>query len=122
MRTGIRIAIIDDHPLFVRGLELLLPEVSDGRVRVTASTGDAASAVSLVRRSVPDLVMVDLLMPPPGGVRAITAIRRAVPRVRVIAMSGDDEPGPAVEALRAGAEGFLPKRVLGYLVTTAGPG
>jgi two-component system nitrate/nitrite response regulator NarL len=109
MQKDIRVIVVDDHPLFVRGLELLLPEVSDGRAEVVAATGDAASAASLVRRTVPDLVLVDLHMPPPGGVRAIAAIRRSSPRVRIVAMSGDEDPAPALEALRAGAEGFLPK-------------
>jgi two-component system nitrate/nitrite response regulator NarL len=109
MRKDIRVIVVDDHPLFVRGLELLLPEVSDGRAEVVGATGDAASAASLVRRTVPDLVLVDVHMPPPGGVRAIAAIRRSSPRVRIVAMSGDEDPAPALEALRAGAEGFLPK-------------
>jgi DNA-binding NarL/FixJ family response regulator len=105
----IRVTLIDDHPLFAQGLELLLPAVSDGRAAVVASTGDASAAAGLVLRTVPDLALVDLHMPPPGGVRAIAAIRRTSPRVRIVAMSGDDTPGPALEALRAGAEGFLPK-------------
>ncbi|MEU4421049.1 response regulator transcription factor [Actinoplanes sp. NPDC024001] len=109
MHTGIRVAIIDDHDLFVRGLELLLPEVSDGRATVVAATGDAAYAASVVRHAVPDLALVDLHMPPPGGLRAIGAVRRAAPRARVLAMSGDDDPAVALEALRAGAAGFLPK-------------
>jgi two-component system, NarL family, nitrate/nitrite response regulator NarL len=109
VQKGIRVALIDDHPLFVRGLELLLPEVSGGRATVVGATGDAAAAAGLVRRTVPDLALVDLHMPPPGGVRAIAAIRRTTPRVRIVAMSGDEDPGPATEALRAGAEGFLPK-------------
>jgi DNA-binding NarL/FixJ family response regulator len=109
MQTQIRVTVVDDHPLFVGGLELLLPEVSDGRAVVVASTGDASAAASLVRRTVPDLVLVDLHMPAPGGVRAIAAIRRTTPRVRIAAMSGDDDPAPALEALRAGAGGFLPK-------------
>jgi two-component system nitrate/nitrite response regulator NarL len=109
MRTGIRIAIVDDHPLFVRGLELLLPEVSGGRATVVASTNDAAAAAGLVRRTVCDLVLVDLHMPRPGGVRAIAAVREVAPHTRVLAMSGDDDPATAVAALRAGAEGFLPK-------------
>jgi two-component system nitrate/nitrite response regulator NarL len=109
MQTTVRITVVDDHPLFVSGLELLLPEVTDGRVEVVGSTGDAASAAGLVRRTHPDLVLVDVHMPPPGGVRAIAAIRRTTPQVRIVAMSGDDDPAPAVEALRAGAEGFLPK-------------
>jgi two-component system, NarL family, nitrate/nitrite response regulator NarL len=109
MQTAVRVIVVDDHPLFVGGLELLLPEVSDGRAVVVGSTGDASAAAGLVRRTVPDLVLVDLHMPPPGGVRAIAAIRRTTPRVRIVAMSGDDDPAPALEALRAGAEGFLPK-------------
>jgi two-component system nitrate/nitrite response regulator NarL len=109
MRPTVRIAVVDDHPLFVNGLELLLPEVSDGRASIVATTGDAAAAAGLVRRHVPDLVLVDLHMPAPGGIRAIGAIRRSTPRARIVAMSGDDDPEPALAALRAGAEGFLPK-------------
>ncbi|WP_346533569.1 response regulator transcription factor [Micromonospora sp. DPT] len=105
----IRLVVVDDHPLFVRGLELLLPASTDGRARVVDSTGDASAAASLVGRTHPDLALVDLHMPPPGGIRAIAAIRRTTPRVRVVAMSGGDDPAPALEALRAGAEGFLPK-------------
>ncbi|MEU8815002.1 response regulator transcription factor [Actinoplanes sp. NPDC048796] len=106
---NIRVAIVDDHNLFARGLELLLPEVSDGRATVVATTDDAAYAASVVRHAVPDVVLVDLRMPPPGGLRAIDAVRRAAPRARVLAMSGDDDPELALAALRAGAAGFLPK-------------
>ncbi|MCF0096321.1 putative transcriptional regulatory protein NarL [Micromonospora sp. MH99] len=105
----LRLAVVDDHPLFVRGLELLLPATTDGRAEVVGSTGDAAAAATLVSRCHPDLALVDLHMPPPGGVRAVAAIRRTTPRVRVVAMSGSTDPTPALEALRAGAEGFLPK-------------
>jgi two-component system nitrate/nitrite response regulator NarL len=108
-KPDIRIALVDDHPLFVRGLQLLLPEVSEGRATIVATTHDASAAASLISRTLPDLALVDLHMPAPGGVRAIGAIRRTTPRVRIVAMSGDDDPAPAVEALRAGAEGFLPK-------------
>lgn len=109
MQTMLRIAVVDDHALFVHGLELLLPDVTNGRAVVVASTGDAAAAASLVRLHVPDVVLVDVHMPPPGGLRAMSAIRRASARVRIVAMSGDEDPESAIEALRAGAEGFLPK-------------
>ncbi|MEU4623411.1 response regulator transcription factor [Actinoplanes sp. NPDC023801] len=102
-------AVIDDHNLFVRGLELLLPEVSQGRASVVATAGDAAYAASVVRHAVPDIVLVDLHMPAPGGIRAIQSVRRAAPRARVLAMSGDEDPSVAIDALRAGASGFLPK-------------
>jgi two-component system nitrate/nitrite response regulator NarL len=105
----VRVVVVDDHPLFVGGVELLLPQVSNGRAVVVAATGDAAAAAGVVRRSVPDLVLVDLHMPPPGGVKAVAAIRRTAPRVRIVAMSGGHDAAPALAALRAGAEGFLPK-------------
>ncbi|MEV6370927.1 response regulator transcription factor [Micromonospora musae] len=108
-RPTIRIVVVDDHPLFVRGLELLLPAATDKRVEVVGSTGDASAAASLVSRTHPDLTLVDLHMPPPGGVRAVAAIRRTTPRMRIVAMSGGDDPAPALEALRSGAEGYLPK-------------
>ncbi|MGA5299975.1 response regulator [Nucisporomicrobium flavum] len=109
MSTSVRIVIVDDHPLVVSRLELLLPEMTDGRATVVASTGDASAAESLVRHWVPDLVLIDLRMPPPGGIRAITGVRLAAPRARIVAMSGDDDPALAVEALQAGAEAFLPR-------------
>ncbi|MEV4709326.1 response regulator transcription factor [Actinoplanes sp. NPDC049316] len=109
MRTSVRIVIVDDHPHFVSGLALVLHEASDGHATVVASTGDASSAASLVRHWEPDLVLVDLHVPAPGGIPAIAAVRRAAPRARIVAMSGDEDPAPAVEALRAGAEGFLPR-------------
>jgi DNA-binding NarL/FixJ family response regulator len=103
------LVVVDDHPLFTRGLELLLPAATGGRARVEGTTTDAAGAAALVSRLLPDLALVDLHMPPPGGVRAVAAIRRTAPRVRVVAMSGDEDPEPALAALRAGAEAFLPK-------------
>jgi DNA-binding NarL/FixJ family response regulator len=103
------VIVVDDHPLFTRGLSLLLPEVSGGRVRVVGTTDDASAAAALVQRTRADVAVVDVQMPPPGGARAIAAIRRVEPLVRVVAMSGMADAHAALEALRAGAVGFLPK-------------
>jgi DNA-binding NarL/FixJ family response regulator len=105
----LRVALVDGQPLFVRGLSLMLPEASEGRAEVVGSTGDASAAAALVRRCVPDLALVDLQLGAPGGIRAIAAIRQCQPRLRIVAMSGRDEPSLALDALRAGAEGYLPK-------------
>lgn len=102
------IVLIDDHPLFSRGLELLL-SAADDRVRMVGATADAAMAVDLVRRQRPDVALLDLAMPPPGGHAAIRAVKRAHPAVRVLALSGLTDEQPRLEALRAGADGFLPK-------------
>jgi DNA-binding NarL/FixJ family response regulator len=103
------VIVVDDHPLFTRGLTLLLPEVSGGRVQVVAATDDASAAAALVQRFRADVAVIDVQMPPPGGSRAIAAVRRVAPTVRIVAMSGMADEHAAVEALRAGASGFLPK-------------
>jgi DNA-binding NarL/FixJ family response regulator len=108
-RNPVDVIVVDDHPLFTRGLSLLLPEVSDGRVRVVGTTDDASAAAALVQRFRADVAVIDVQMPPPGGSRAIAAVRRVEPTVRVVAMSGMADEDAAVEALRAGAASFLPK-------------
>jgi two-component system nitrate/nitrite response regulator NarL len=108
-RPPLDLVLVDDHPLFSRGLALLLPPVSQGRVRVVGTTDDASAAAALVRSTDADMALVDLHMPPPGGMRAIAAIRRAVPGARVVALSGQADEETTLEALQAGAEAFLPK-------------
>jgi DNA-binding NarL/FixJ family response regulator len=105
----VTLIVVDDHPLFTRGLSLLLPVVSEGRVRVIGTTDDASAAAALVQRTRADVAVIDVQMPPPGGARAIAAVRRVDPTVRVVAMSGQADSDAAIEALRAGAVGFLPK-------------
>src|SRR3954451_11614614 len=107
--SPVDVIVVDDHPLFTRGLSLLLPEVSDGRVRVVGTTDDASAAAALVQRARADVAVVDVQMPPPGGARAIAAMRRGEPLGRVGAISGCAEADAALEALRAGAVAFLPK-------------
>jgi DNA-binding NarL/FixJ family response regulator len=107
-RDAVRLVLVDDRPMFCRGLQLLLPSVTADRVQVAGSTGDAAAAAGLVRRCQPDLVLVDLALPAPGGVRAIGAIRHTEPEVPVVALSRADEAEPALAALKAGAAGLLP--------------
>ena len=101
--------IIDDHALFSRGLELLINSTAGSAVRVVGRTEDAASAVDLVRRLRPQLAIIDLAMPPPGGVEAIRAVKHDYPRVRVLALSGTDSAEFAISALEAGADGFMLK-------------
>jgi DNA-binding NarL/FixJ family response regulator len=101
--------VVDDHILFAQGLQLVLEEATAGALTVVATSGDAGAAEDLVRRHHPDLAIVDLAMPPPGGLAAIRAIKQRYPRVRVLALSGVDSVEAAAESLAAGADGFLPK-------------
>jgi DNA-binding NarL/FixJ family response regulator len=103
------VVIVDDHSLFSRGLELLLTAASEGRIRVAGRTESAEDALALVRRHRPSVALVDLAMPPPGGVSAIRGIAHHYPEVRILALSGTDDRELALEALAAGAQGFIPK-------------
>ncbi|MDN5750457.1 MAG: response regulator transcription factor [Pseudonocardia sp.] len=108
----VRIVVVDRQPLFSRGLELLLPAVSEDRVQVVAVTDAADAAAGLARRHAPDLVLVDLGLGPPGGLRAAAAVLRAEPRTAVLAMvAGHTEEDDllAEEALRVGVAGVLVK-------------
>ena len=103
------VVIIDDHGIFARGLELLLGVASNGRIRIAARTEHASEALDLVRRHRPHVAIVDLAMPPPGGLGAIKEIRRHYPAVRILALSGTESREDAIGALAAGAVAFIPK-------------
>jgi two-component system nitrate/nitrite response regulator NarL len=103
------VVIVDDHSLFSRGLELLLSAASEGRIKVAGRTESAEEALGLVRRHRPQVALVDLAMPPPGGLGAIRDIAHHYPAVRILALSGTDDRDLALEALAAGAHGFIPK-------------
>lgn len=103
------VVLVDDHQLFSRGLELLLNTDPERRVRVLARTEHADRALELVRHHRPRVAIIDLVMPPPGGLAAVQMVKRHYPDVRILALSGNDEVASAIEALRMGADGFLLK-------------
>ncbi len=104
-----RVCVVDDSPMFTRGLELLLPQLSEQRVQVVGSTDEASSAAAMVHRHQPDLTLVNLVMPPPGGLRAVAAIRRLNPDARIVTMAQAEDHEHELQALRAGALGHLRK-------------
>ncbi len=103
------VVIVDDHALFSQGLALLLESRAGDRFVVAGSTTAGEQAVALVGREAADLAIVDLALPPLGGVETIRRVRAAYPRTRVLALSGTEDLDLAAAALRAGAAGFLGK-------------
>jgi len=67
------------------------------------------TCAGLLDQDQPDVAIIDLAMPPPGGLEAIRVVKRNYPRVGVLALSGTEDIDVAIEALRVGADGFLPK-------------
>ncbi len=103
----IRVLLVDDHGLFRSGMRSILETPADIQVVAEAESGE--EAVELVRRSPPDVVLMDVHMPGIGGIEATRRIVRINPEVRVIALTAlDDEPFPK-RLLDAGAKGYLTK-------------
>jgi two-component system, NarL family, response regulator LiaR len=103
----IRVLIADDHSIVREGLRMLLARNPD--LEVVGEAADGAEAIRQVRRLRPDVVVMDLLMPVLDGFAAIRAIRDELPETRVLALTSVLENVSVVEAIRAGAIGYLLK-------------
>jgi DNA-binding NarL/FixJ family response regulator len=106
---GKRIVIVDDHPLFRKGLEQLINSSDDG-FGICGEAGDAAEGMSVIRQLRPDLVIVDLSLPGANGIELIKNIRAEFDKLPVLILSMHDESLYALRALRAGAQGYVMKQ------------
>ncbi len=104
-----RVVIVDDHALFSQGLALLLESRAGDTFAVVGSATAGEEAVALVGKHRADIAIVDLALPPLGGVETIRRIKSSYPSTRVLALSGTEDLDLAAAALRAGAEGYLGK-------------
>ncbi|HKZ01759.1 MAG TPA: response regulator transcription factor [Pyrinomonadaceae bacterium] len=104
----IRVLLADDHALVRAGIQALLEKIPD--IEVVAQAGDGVVALELVRTFQPDLVLLDISMPELNGLEVVERLKREFPHIRVIILTIHDEPAYAVDALRAGANGYLPKK------------
>jgi DNA-binding NarL/FixJ family response regulator len=103
---AIHVIIVDDHQLFRTGLAELL---ADEGVKVVGTVADGASALDLVGRCAPDVVLMDLEMPGLSGIETIRRIAEIAPRTRVVVLTIDADEQSVVDAIGAGACGYLLK-------------
>src|SRR6266404_3829290 len=102
-----RIVIVDDHPLFRKGLEEMIH--SDGTFAVCGEADNTAEATDVIRKLHPDLAIVDLSLPGANGIELIKNIRAEFSKLPILVLSMHDESLYALRALRAGAEGYVMK-------------
>ena len=102
-----RIVLVDDHELARDGLRDMFADVPD--VEVVGEAADGREALELCRRVEPDLVLMDLRMPRMDGLAATRAIKRELPKTSVLVMTMHENPDYLLEALRAGAAGYVLK-------------
>jgi len=104
-----RIVIVDDHPLFRKGLEQLINS-SDETCRICGEASDSAEGMGVIRKLKPDLAIVDLSLPGANGIELVKNIRAEFPKLPVLILSMHDESLYALRALRAGAQGYVMKQ------------
>jgi NarL family two-component system response regulator LiaR len=103
----IAVLIADDHPVVRRGLRTFL-ELQDD-LEVVGEASDGAEAVELAARLLPDVVLMDLVMPGLDGIDATRRIRDGSPATRVVVLTSFSDDDRIIPAIRAGAAGYLLK-------------
>lgn len=103
---SLRVTIVDDHTLFREGLQSLLERHG---LEVADSAGDGPAGIAAVARERPDVVLLDLRLPGMSGLEALRRLRAAKDCPPVVMLTTSDRERDLLEALRAGAAGYLLK-------------
>src|SRR3954470_9095449 len=111
-----RVLVVDDFPL-VR--DALAASLKRAGIDVVGTAGDGEEALDLARRLCPDVIVLDLMMPRMTGLMALTHLSAELPQVRVLLLTARDEPEVIIDAVSAGAAGFLTKRACGAELAAA---
>jgi DNA-binding NarL/FixJ family response regulator len=98
--------VVDDHPMWREGVARDLTEAGH---LVVATSGEGRQAVRVAAAARPDVVVLDLQLPDVSGVEVIRGLRAALPEVRVLMLSASGEPQSVLDAVKAGATGYLVK-------------
>jgi DNA-binding NarL/FixJ family response regulator len=104
--TAVRVMVVDDHPMWRDGVARDLAEAG---YDVVAAVGEGAQAVRVAAATRPDVVVLDLQLPDLSGVDVIRGLLAAHPPVRVLMLSASGEQQDVLDAVKAGATGYLLK-------------
>jgi DNA-binding NarL/FixJ family response regulator len=104
--TVVRVMVVDDHPMWRDGVARDLAEAG---YAVVATVGEGAQAVRVAAATRPDVVVLDLQLPDLSGVEVIRGLLAAHPPVRVLMLSASGEQQDVLDAVKAGATGYLLK-------------
>jgi DNA-binding NarL/FixJ family response regulator len=102
----IRVMVVDDHPMWRQGVARDLTEAG---YDVVATTGEGRQAVRIAAAARPDVVVLDLQLPDVSGVEVIRGLAASLPRARVLMLSASGEQQDVLDAMKAGATGYLLK-------------
>lgn len=105
----IRVMIVDDHEIVRTGMRLMLEEHTD--IDLCGECDNGEDAINMAAQLMPDVVIMDISLPDLNGIEATRIIKDQHPDIAVLAMTIHEESDYFFEMLRAGASGYVPKRV-----------
>lgn len=109
MTEKIRVLLVDDHTLFRSGICSLLQRHDD--FEVVGEAGDGLEGIKRARSLRPDVVLLDLHMPGVSGLQAVKVMAEEIPDVQVLMLTVSEDAQDLMDALRAGASGYLLKNI-----------
>jgi DNA-binding NarL/FixJ family response regulator len=103
----VRVLVVDDHPMWRNGVRADLE--GSGRAEVVGEASDGGEAIEVAREVMPDVILMDLQLPQVSGVDATRAIIEESPHTKILVLSASAEETDVLEAVKAGASGYLLK-------------
>ena len=107
--TRIRVLLADDHTFFRHGVATFLAAEAD--FEVVGEAADGRQALEMARELMPDVILMDVSMPVMDGIEATRLIKAEIPYVKVIILTVSDKEHNLFEAVKAGALGYLLKKI-----------
>jgi DNA-binding NarL/FixJ family response regulator len=104
-----RILLVDDHPFFRVGMRNILEREPD--FDIVGEADDSRSAIDAANDTQPDVILMDLSLPAPGGIETTQRIKREHPAVGIIILATDEDEDALFDAIRSGAAAFILKDV-----------
>jgi DNA-binding NarL/FixJ family response regulator len=105
----IKVVLVDDHIVVRDGIKTLL--INSGEIDVVGEASDYNSLLSLLKISIPDIIMLDISLPGKSGIEIAQILEEKFPKVRVIILSMYTDEDFIYNALKAGAKSYLPKNI-----------
>lgn len=106
-KKGVRIIIADDHTIFRQGLKELIENEKD--IRIIGEASDGKQVLELAKKLKPDIILMDINIPEIDGIEVTRKLRKEMPDVKVIILSMYDDEAHILEAVKAGALGYVVK-------------
>jgi DNA-binding NarL/FixJ family response regulator len=105
----VKIVLVDDHALFRVGMRQILEREPD--FEIVAEAEDSRGAFEASQQNTPDIVLLDLSLPAPGGIETTQRIKREVPSAGIIALAVSEDEDQLFDAIKAGAAAFILKDI-----------